>query len=142
MSEAETADFLRAHRKAALATLDRDGFPHIVAMNYVVEDGAVLMTSYAKAQKVVNIRRNPRVGLMVETGEDYSELRGVLIRGHCRIVEGEAAVLAVFAAMRVARGDREGPREAAVAGAGKRVVLKIVPDKVTSWDHRKLAGGY
>jgi PPOX class probable F420-dependent enzyme len=142
MSEAETAAFLRAHRKAALATLDRNGFPHIVAMNYVVEDGAVLMTSYAKAQKVLNIRRNPKVGLMVETGEAYGELRGVLIRGHCQIIEGEAAVLAVFAAMRAARGDKAGPREAAVAGAAKRVVLKIVPDKVTSWDHEKLAGRY
>jgi hypothetical protein len=30
----------------------------------------------------------------------------------------------------------------AVASAPKRVVLKIVPEKVISWDHRKLGGKY
>ena len=140
MTEAEEAAFLRVRKKAALATLDRDGFPHVVAMNYCVDGDAIVMTSYAKAQKVVNIRRNPRVGLMVESGESYAELRGVLIRGQCRIVEGEAAVLAAFAAMRAARGERSNP--GAVASAKKRVVLRIIPEKVTSWDHTKLAGRY
>ena len=31
----EQADFLRAHRKAALATIGEDGFPHVVAMNFL-----------------------------------------------------------------------------------------------------------
>jgi PPOX class probable F420-dependent enzyme len=140
MTPAEEAAFLREQRKAALATLDKDGFPHVVAMGYFVQDGVIVMTSYAKAQKVVNIRRNPKVGLMVETGEAYGELRGVMIRGHCRIIEGAAAVAAAFAAMRAARGGS--PNEAALASAAKRVVLRIVPEKVTSWDHRKLAGRY
>jgi PPOX class probable F420-dependent enzyme len=140
MTPAEEAAFLRGQKKAALATVGRDGFPHVVAMNYVMEDGAVVMTSYAKAQKVANIRRNPKVGLMVESGEAYAELRGVLIRGHCEIIEGAAAVTAAFAAMRRARGG--GPNEAALARAAKRVVLRIIPERVTSWDHGKLAGRY
>lgn len=140
MTETEEAAFLRAQKKAALATLDQDGFPHVVAMNYCVEDGAVVMTSYAKAQKVMNIRRNPKVALMVESGDAYAELRGVMIRGHCRIIEGETAVLAAFAAMRAARGGS--PGAAALASAKKRVVLRIIPEKVTSWDHKKLAGRY
>ena len=72
----EQADFLRAHRKAALATIDNDGFPHVVAMNFFVKDGAFYMTSYGKAQKLLKIRRNPKVALMVEVGDKYSELRG------------------------------------------------------------------
>jgi PPOX class probable F420-dependent enzyme len=140
MTPAEEAAFLREQKKAALATIGKDGFPHVVAMNYVMEDGAVLMTSYAKAQKVANIRRNPKIGLMVETGEAYAELRGVMIRGHCEIIEGAAAVAAAVAAMRAARG--ASPNEAAQASAAKRVVLKIVPEQVTSWDHYKLAGRY
>ena len=140
MTPAEEAAFLREQKKAALATIGKDGFPHVVAMNYVLEDGAVLMTSYAKAQKVANIRRNPKIGLMVETGEAYAELRGVMIRGHCEIIEGAAAVAAAFAVMRAARG--ASPNEAAQASAAKRVVLKIVPEQVTSWDHYKLAGRY
>src|SRR6266581_4657859 len=90
----EQAVFLREHRKAALATIDQDGFPHLVAMNFVVKDGAFLMTSYGKAQKVVNIRRNPKVALMIEAGDEYAELRGVLIRGRCEILEDETSVRA------------------------------------------------
>src|SRR5206468_3101021 len=69
----EQAAFLRQHHKAAFATIDKDGFPHVVGMNYVVKDGAFYMTSYGKAQKVLNVRRNPKVGLMVETGDSCAE---------------------------------------------------------------------
>ncbi|MBV9815684.1 MAG: pyridoxamine 5'-phosphate oxidase family protein [Alphaproteobacteria bacterium] len=139
----EQAAFLREHRKAALATIGKDGFPHIVAMNFVARDGAFYMTSYGKAQKVLNIRRDPKVALMVEAGANYAELRGVMIRGQCEIIEGTEAVRGVFAAMAEARGTRTAERP---RGSGdstpKRVVLKIVPEKITSWDHRKLRGAY
>lgn len=138
----EQADFLRAHRKAALATIDNNGFPHVVAMNFFVKDGAVYMTSYAKAQKVVNIRRNPKVALMVEAGDKYSELQGVMVRGRCEIIEGEDAVRAAFADMARARGASYERPSAASDSAPKRVVLKITPEKITSWDHTKLAGAY
>jgi len=138
----EQAAFLGEHRKAALATIDRDGFPHIVAMTFFEKDGAFYMTSYAKAQKVVNIRRNPRVGLMIEAGEAYSELRGVMVRGRCEIIEGEAAVAAAFAELAQHRDPARPRPQAAAASAAKRVVLKIVPGKIVSWDHKKLGGRY
>jgi PPOX class probable F420-dependent enzyme len=138
----EQAAFLREHRKAALATIDQHGFPHIVAMNFVAKDGAFLMTSYRKAQKVVNIQRNPKVALMVETGNSYAELRGVMVRGHCEIIDGADAVRAVFAAMAEARGTTYERPKGSVDSAPKRVVLKIVPAKITTWDHSKLGGAY
>src|SRR5439155_5687150 len=104
LSPDEQAAFFREQRKTALATLDQDGFPHVVAMNYLAKDGAFYMTSYAKAQKVVNIRRNPKVALMIEAGDAYAELRGVMVRGQCEIIEGAEAVRAAFAAMAEARG--------------------------------------
>jgi len=70
LSPDEQAAFFRERKKAALATIDKDGFPHVVAMNYFARDGAFYMTSYAKAQKVVNVRRNPRVALMIEADSD------------------------------------------------------------------------
>jgi PPOX class probable F420-dependent enzyme len=138
----EQAVFLREHRKAALATIDKDGFPHLVAMNFFVKDDAFYMTSYAKAQKVVNIRRDPRVALMIEAGSSYSELRGIMVRGHCDIIDGEEAVRAAFAAMAQARGTPAERPRAATDSAPKRVVLKIIPEKITSWDHSKLGGVY
>lgn len=138
----EQAAFLREHRKAALATIDQHGFPHVVAMNFVAKDGAFYMTSYGKAQKVVNIRRNPKVALMVEAGRSYAELRGVMIRGRCEIIEGTEAVRATFAAMAEARGTTYQRPSGATDSAPKRVVLKIIPEKITSWDHTKLGGAY
>ena len=138
----EQAAFLREHRKAALATIDKDGFPHVVAMNFYAKDGGFYMTSYGKAQKVVNIRRNPKVALMVETGNSYSELRGVMVRGNCEIIEGEDAVRTAFAEMARARGASYERPSTANDSAPKRVVLKIIPEKITSWDHRKLGGKY
>jgi PPOX class probable F420-dependent enzyme len=138
LSPEEQAAFFRERRKGALATIDKDGFPHVVAMNYFARDGAFYMTSYGKAQKVVNIRRNPRVALMIEAGDDYAELRGVMIRGRCEILEDEASVRAAFEA----RASASPAQPGAMASAPKRVVLKIVPEKVVSWDHRKLGGRY
>jgi nitroimidazol reductase NimA-like FMN-containing flavoprotein (pyridoxamine 5'-phosphate oxidase superfamily) len=138
----EREAFLTNNQKAALATLDKDGFPHVVAMNYFYRDGAFYMTSYGKAQKVINIRRNPKVGLMVESGRVYNELQGVMIRGHCEIIEDPSQVQLSFRKMGEVQGGKSGvPREAA-ASLTKRFVLKIVPEKITSWDHTKLGGKY
>ena len=136
----EQSALFRERKKAALATIDEDGFPHVVAMNYVVRDGAFYMTSYGKAQKVVNIRRNPKVALMIEAGDEYAELRGVMIRGRCEILDDEASVRAAFAARAGGHANASPVQPGALASAPKRVVLRIVPEKVVRWDHRKLSG--
>ena len=140
LSATEQAAFLAANRKAALATLDRDGYPHLVAMTYGVKEGVFYMTSYAKAQKVLNILRNPKVGLMIEAGTNYAELKGVMVRGVCDIVEGEEAVRDAWA---IISGASNTPRRKETNdSAAKRVVLKVTPLRITSWDHPKLGGRY
>src|SRR3989449_10476088 len=129
LSPHEQAAFFRERKKAALATIDKDGFPHVVAMNYFARDGAFYMTSYGKAQKVVNIRRNPKVALMIEAGDEYAELRGVMIRGRCEILEDEASVKAAFSALAWGQANAARVQRGRQASAPKRVVLKIVPEK-------------
>ena len=68
-------------------------------MTFYEKDGAFWMTSYTRAQKIVNIRCNPHVGLMIEAGESYGELQGVMVRGTCELIEGVEAVEAVFVEM-------------------------------------------
>lgn len=136
----EQATFLREHRKCALATLDPNGFPHVVAMNFVFRDGAFYMTSYGKAQKVVNIRRNPKVAVMVETGDNYAELRGVMARGECEIIDDPERVREVFAWLGEGRGTAR--PSGSLQSVPKRVVLKILPRRIASWDHSKLGGRY
>jgi PPOX class probable F420-dependent enzyme len=141
-SPEEQEKFLNENLKAALATLDKNGFPHIVAMNYFYFDGTFFMTSFGKAQKVVNIRRNPKVGLMVERGRTYNELQGVMIRGNCEIIDDPAEVQQSLSAIAQRQGQKAGVPRQAAASMTKRVVLKIVPQRVTSWDHTKLGGKY
>jgi PPOX class probable F420-dependent enzyme len=138
----EQAAFLREPLKAALATLDKDGFPHLVAMSFLARDGAIYMTSYAKAQKVLNIRRDPRVGVMIETGKQYSEFRAVMIRGHCEVIEDQALVESILTDIAAKQAGRTATPSAAASSAAKRVALRIVPEKIASWDHAKLGGRY
>ncbi|MGH7842272.1 MAG: pyridoxamine 5'-phosphate oxidase family protein [Candidatus Binataceae bacterium] len=141
LTAAEQAEFLKQPHKAALATLDQDGFPHVVAMGYLARDGAIYMTSYGKAQKVLNIRRNPKVGVMIETGQSYSDFRAVMIRGLCEIIEEPEVVARTMRELAGNQSEGAAPR-AAASSAPKRVVLKITPYKVASWDHTKLGGKY
>jgi PPOX class probable F420-dependent enzyme len=141
LNPAELTAFLAQPHKAALATVDKDGFPHVVAMGYLAKDGAIYMTSYGKAQKVLNIRRNPKVGVMIETGKTYADYIGVLLRGTCEIIDDPGAVKRTMRELAGNQKETTVPSTAA-SSAPKRVVLKITPQKVSSWDHRKLGGRY
>src|SRR6476661_8919644 len=87
MDEGEIEEFLNAHLKVQVATVGPDGAPHLTTLFYVVEDGRVAFWTYGASQKLVNLRRDPRITCLVEDGEDYFELRGVSISGRARLVE-------------------------------------------------------
>jgi PPOX class probable F420-dependent enzyme len=140
LTPAEQTEFLSQPHKASLATVDKDGFPHVVAMGYMFRDGVIYMTSYGKAQKVLNIRRNPKVGVMVESGQSYRDFRGVMIRGLCELIEDPATVEKTM--RELAGGQGGGAPRGAITSAPKRIVLKIVPQKIATWDHTKLGGRY
>ncbi|HKV54871.1 MAG TPA: pyridoxamine 5'-phosphate oxidase family protein [Candidatus Binataceae bacterium] len=148
MTPAEATDWLDHGLNLSLATLGRDGYAHLVAMSYAVDNGDIVMTSYGRAQKVINLRRDPRATVMVESGKAYNTLRGVMIRGRAELVEGADAVLEVMRMIgrRMAKlggGPAEQPDagdygETARRNAGKRVVIRIHPEKWASWDHSKI----
>ena len=138
--------YLETAHTIILCSLDRHGYPHAVAMWYVVDpDGSVLMTTFAKSQKAVNLRRDPRCALLVESGKTYDELEGVLIRGRATLEPGEEKVLDVLERVHVKHGmpgSGAEVREAMRGQARKRVVVRVRPERISSWDHRKLGGGY
>jgi PPOX class probable F420-dependent enzyme len=145
LSEDERTHYLTAAPTIILVTIGRDGYPHAVPMWFLVEpDGSVLMTTYGRSQKVVNVRRNPKVALLVESGTRYDELKGVLLRGEAEIVENEALCVEVLTKIHLKHsgGLASGVEEVMKAQARKRVVIKITPARIVSWDHRKLAGAY
>jgi PPOX class probable F420-dependent enzyme len=154
MTQAETWEWLEKGDNCSLATIDRDGYPHLVAMAYAVDNADIVMTSFAKAQKVINLRRNPHAAIMVESGKAYHTLKGVMVRGRAKIIEDTDKVLEVLSLIsrRMARasGSRAQPRDGQVNDpiaqqarrlAAKRVVIRIHPEKWASWDHSKLPPG-
>ena len=76
MSDEEVAAFLAGQRKVHVATINRDGSPHLMPMYFVLVDGAVAFWTYTKSQKIRNLQRDPRITVMAETGEAYFDLRG------------------------------------------------------------------
>jgi hypothetical protein len=106
-------------------------------------DGAVAMTTFRKAQKVKNVERDPRSALLIESGRDYPELKGLLIRGRAVLDADVEHVLDVLERINLKYNQGSGPgvREALRGQAAKRVVIRIPAERVASWDHKKLGLG-
>jgi PPOX class probable F420-dependent enzyme len=147
LSEAERRELLDAERVVTVATQGPRGWPHLMPMWYVVRDGRIWCWTYAKSQKVRNLERDSRATLLVETGFEYTELRGVQIEADAHI-HRDLDVVFEFAkelTVRYAEGidSVEGDAaEALKAQAPKRVAIEFEPKRVASWDHRKLGGTY
>src|SRR5438132_12556385 len=143
MSPEEVDDFLRGRHSMAVATLDADGRPHVVAMWYGFLDGAPAFETYRKSQKVVNLRRDPRMTCLVEDGDSYENLRGVELIATGTIVEDKEALATVarslFERYNTGFGPDQGEEYIAFMVA-KRVLVRIDVEDVVSWDHRKIAG--
>ncbi len=145
MSPAEVAQFLQRSRTATVASIGPDGVPHLVAMWYGIIGGAVYIETKAKSQKAVNLRRDPRMVFMVEAGTSYDTLRGVSLEGNATIIEATGGQeywdAAVSVYERYTGPYSEQARPVVEFMMNKRVVIKLVPDRVRSWDHRKLGLG-
>ncbi len=148
MTDAERDAFVRAARTIILCSVGREGVPHPMPMWFGVEpDGAIVMTTFSKSQKVRNLERDPRVSLLVEDGEDYAKLRGVVYYGRAELDPALQAVIDVLELVTTRSGaapaaDRDALRKALERTASKRVAIRVRPERIVSWDHAKLGGVY
>ncbi|QFY12508.1 pyridoxamine 5'-phosphate oxidase [Nonomuraea phyllanthi] len=141
MPDDEVAAFIEGSRKMQLATINPDGTPHLVTMFYGLDEGRVAFWTYAKSQKARNLARDPRVSCLVEAGDDYGELRGVLVYGKAEQVDDRDRVTAVglLVARRMTPGVPDELLLPYVETTGrKRVAYVVERTKVVSWDHRRL----
>ncbi|WP_228002953.1 PPOX class F420-dependent oxidoreductase [Nocardia australiensis] len=140
MSDTEVTDFLTRSRIATLATIGPKGTPHLIAMWYGLIDGELWFETKAKSQKAVNLRRDPRVTCMIEAGETYDTLRGVSIEGHAEIIDDPDRLYAVGVSVweRYTGPYSEEVRPFVEQMLHKRVAIRVVADRLRSWDHRKL----
>jgi PPOX class probable F420-dependent enzyme len=151
MSPEELRAFIAAQRVLVLASIGRDGRPHLSALWYVLRGDEPWIFTYARSQKVRNLERDSRATLLLESGREYSELRGATLYADATLHQ-DGDVVADIAEELFARyagdgsGERPGldepTRRAVRARVAKRVAVQFRVTAVVSWDHAKLEGTY
>lgn len=151
MTPDEVQRFLSENRVLQVATLGGDGWPHLAPLWYVMDGKDVVFRSFTKSQKIVNLLRNPNLTVLVETGDDYSQLRGVMIKGTARLVADRDYVLSVYGRLAAKYPmindtpmdlDAEALETAFGRFAAKNTAVVVEPGRIISWDHTKLGGAY
>lgn len=146
MSSEEALAFLEEQRTVVVASQGPRGWPHLMPLWYTLRDGEVWAWTFAKSQKVRNLERDDRATLQVEAGEEYAELRGVMIEARAVIHRDPEPVAAFGVELfeRYSGSAGGGPEflEVIRRQAAKRVALQFVAERTVSWDHRKLGGVY
>ncbi len=144
MTKDEVDTFLAGRHSMSVATIGRDGTPHLVAMWYGFLEGAPAFWTYARSQKILNLRRDPRITCLVEAGDTYSNLKGVELVGRGEVFDDPAVVQVVGESV---HERYNGPVDDAARGGiammgAKRAAVRIDVERVVSWDHNKLGGVY
>jgi hypothetical protein len=141
MSDAERDDFLATERACRVASVGRDGSPHVTPLWFVWDGTALWLTSIVASQRWADVQRDNRMSVLVDAGGPFSELRGVELRGVAQVV-GEvprtgAPVPALDRPERLFADKYAGGR---VHHDGRHAWLRVTPAKIMSWDFRKMGG--
>jgi PPOX class probable F420-dependent enzyme len=145
MSDQEVADFLAEKIKVQVASVGKDGAPHLSTLFYVVRDGLIAFWTYGRSQKIRNLERDPRITCLVEDGDDYFELRGVSIRGKAELVREPERIFEIGSTVATRMVGATSFEELGDIGraeverqAQKRIAVVVHPDHVATWDHSKM----
>jgi PPOX class probable F420-dependent enzyme len=147
LTDDEQRELIENERIVVVSSLGPRGWPHVMPLWYIPRDGEIWIWTYAKSQKVKNLERDPRATLLIETGVEYGELRGVQIEAEAEIIRDldEIVEYAKEMTIRYSEGIESVEGDAAAglrAQAPKRVAIRFHPKRIASWDHRKLGGTY
>jgi len=146
LSEDEQRELLESGRVVVVSSIGGRGWPHSMPLWYVLRGTEIWIYTYAKSQKVKNLERDPRATLLVETGHEYGELRGIQIEAEAEIHRDLQLVYEVGRELTLrysgAASLEPDGAEALKAQARKRVAIRFEPRRIASWDHRKLGGTY
>lgn len=144
MTPDEVAAYLDGAKVLNIATNGPSGFPHLVAMWFVMLDGKPTFWTFGKSQKVMNLRRDPKMSALVESGESYDQLRGVELVGTAQLIEDDDAILEIGKLVAVKYNGRAAAEGAALdfvaKQAQKRIGIAIDVEDTVSWDHTKISG--
>ena len=146
-TDEELWQFIEEQKSVQVATINRDGTPHLVPLWFAVEDGAIVLETFTKSQKVKNLERDARITVLFEDGDVYEKLRGASISGTAELVRDVDRVHALHMKV-LLRNTPELPEEVldkasrSMAPKKTAILLRPAKSKVVSWDHGKLGGVY
>jgi hypothetical protein len=142
MTPGELDTFLTSERTCRVATASSGGAPHVSALWFAWDGASLWLYSVVRSRRWTDLARDPRVAVVIDSGEEYGELRGVELSGTAERVgevprTGElCAELDVpetlFARKYFSLEDM--PHD------GRHAWLRLTPEKTVSWDFRKLGG--
>ncbi|MEJ8280697.1 pyridoxamine 5'-phosphate oxidase family protein [Pseudonocardia spirodelae] len=143
MTPDEVTTFLESERTCRVATNGAGG-PHATPLWYVWDgaDGALWLTSLARSQRWTDLERDPRIAVVVDAGHDYTELRGVELRGSVQVVGEVPRTGEPHPELdRVEQAFADRYTGGHVVIDGRHAWLRLRPEKITSWDFRKIPTG-
>jgi PPOX class probable F420-dependent enzyme len=145
MTEEEALEFIESQKSLQVATINKDGTPHLSTLWFDLVDGEIVFETFTKSQKIKNLQRDNRISCLLEDGLVYEKLRGVQINGVAELVDSPNEIHQLAKGV-MARNNPEIPIEAldevAKAMSVKRTAVIVKATKVVSWDHQKLEGAY
>lgn len=140
MTPDEVDAFLAEQRTCRVATVGLNG-PHATPLWYLWHEGALWLTSLSRSQRWADLQKDPRIAVVVDDGVAYGELRGVELRGSVQVV-GE--VPRIGEPVPELDGAEQAFADRYTGGTivwdGRHAWLRLLPDKITSWDFRKIPG--
>lgn len=145
MTDKEMWDFIATQKSIQVCTLNKDGTPHLTVMWFAIRNKTIVLETFTKSQKIMNLKRNPNMAVLLEDGAEYNELRGVSINCKAELIDDYATVHALHVDVVVRNQPGVTPEQAEEFTremSKKKTVIVVKPEKVMSWDHRKLSGVY
>ncbi|HCS29616.1 MAG TPA: hypothetical protein DIW43_19345 [Spongiibacteraceae bacterium] len=146
MTDDEVWAFIRAQKNVQLATQGKDGWPHLTTLWFALDEGDVVLETFTKSQKVKNLERDNRVTALFESGLEYEELKAVVIYGRAELIRDPEEVHRLHMSVLLRNNSRDYPEEMLVEATrsmvDKKTAIRVVPERIVSWDHGKLDVAY
>jgi hypothetical protein len=140
MSPEELDAFLAEERTCRVASVNAEGRPHNSPLWFVWDGSALWLNSIVKSQRWTDVTRNPNVSIVVDAGHGFGELRGAELIGRLDPV-GEAP-RTTEPNTQLAEPERMFAEKyggsSTFQADGRHAWLRLVPEKVVSWDFRKM----
>jgi len=140
MTPAEVDAFLAEEQTCRIGTSSPNG-PHVTPLWFVWDGAALWLNSLVKSQRWTDIARDPLVAVLVDAGDAFGELRGVELRGTLESIGEVPCATSQDPGLGIPEklfARKYGNREE-MQYDGRHAWLCLTPQKITSWDFRKMS---